>query len=51
MDVQREKKMLTHDLRAPVPDFYGEKVQSVSGYRQWLKDQRAFTRKKTRAVL
>ncbi|KND89949.1 Presequence translocated-associated motor subunit PAM17, mitochondrial [Tolypocladium ophioglossoides CBS 100239] len=31
----------------PVPDFYGEKIQSVSGYRQWLKDQRAFNKKKT----
>jgi mitochondrial import inner membrane translocase subunit TIM23 len=30
-----------------VPDFYGEKIQSVQGYRQWLKDQRAFNRKKT----
>lgn len=34
---------LTH---CPVPDFYGEKIQSVSGYRQWLKDQRAFNKKK-----
>jgi import inner membrane translocase subunit TIM23 len=31
----------------PVPDFYGEKIQSVKGYRQWLKDQRAFNKKKT----
>ncbi|KAL6862613.1 TIM23 complex component [Amphichorda felina] len=31
----------------PVPDFYGEKIQSVHGYRQWLKDQRAFNRKKS----
>ncbi|PFH63446.1 hypothetical protein XA68_10038 [Ophiocordyceps unilateralis] len=31
----------------PVPDFYGERIQSVTGYRQWLKDQRAFNRKKT----
>ncbi|KAF4589709.1 Presequence translocated-associated motor subunit PAM17, mitochondrial [Ophiocordyceps camponoti-floridani] len=31
----------------PVPDFYGERIQSVTGYRQWLKDQRAFDRKKT----
>jgi mitochondrial import inner membrane translocase subunit TIM23 len=30
----------------PVPDFYGEKVGSVSGYRRWLKDQRAFNRKR-----
>ncbi|CAG9980420.1 hypothetical protein V2G26_015407 [Clonostachys chloroleuca] len=31
----------------PVPDFYGEKIQSVQGYRRWLKDQRAFNKKKT----
>ncbi|ETN38747.1 uncharacterized protein HMPREF1541_06785 [Cyphellophora europaea CBS 101466] len=30
----------------PVPDFYGEKIGSVSGYRRWLKDQRAFNRKR-----
>ncbi|KAJ3473894.1 hypothetical protein NLG97_g10080 [Lecanicillium saksenae] len=30
----------------PVPDFYGEKISSVAGYRRWLKDQRAFNRKK-----
>ncbi|KZZ90483.1 Mitochondrial import protein Pam17 [Moelleriella libera RCEF 2490] len=35
----------------PVPDFYGEKIQSVMGYRQWLKDQRAFDKKKTRAFV
>ncbi|CCC07855.1 unnamed protein product [Sordaria macrospora k-hell] len=31
----------------PVPDFYGEKISSVAGYRQWLKDQRAFNKKRT----
>ncbi|KAH8891817.1 Pam17-domain-containing protein [Thozetella sp. PMI_491] len=31
----------------PVPDYYGEKIQSVAGYRQWLKDQRAFNKKRT----
>ncbi|KIW12334.1 hypothetical protein PV08_09611 [Exophiala spinifera] len=30
----------------PVPDFYGEKISSVAGYRNWLKDQRAFNRKR-----
>ncbi|KAF4619050.1 hypothetical protein G7Y89_g14797 [Cudoniella acicularis] len=30
----------------PVPDYYGEKIASVAGYRQWLKDQRAFNRKR-----
>ncbi|KAI0447470.1 Pam17-domain-containing protein [Xylaria telfairii] len=34
----------------PVPDFYGEKISSVAGYRQWLKDQRAFNKKKTSFV-
>ncbi|KZF26765.1 Pam17-domain-containing protein [Xylona heveae TC161] len=30
----------------PVPDYYGEKIGSVQGYRQWLKDQRAYNKKK-----
>ncbi|KAF2861105.1 mitochondrial import protein Pam17, partial [Piedraia hortae CBS 480.64] len=30
----------------PIPDYYGEKIGSVGEYRRWLKDQRAFTRKK-----
>ena len=30
----------------PVPDYYGERVSSVAGYRRWLKDQRAFNRKR-----
>ncbi|KAI5282263.1 TIM23 complex component [Ascosphaera acerosa] len=30
----------------PVPDYYGEKINSVQGYRRWLKDQRAYNRKK-----
>lgn len=30
----------------PVPDYYGEKIGSVQGYRRWLKDQRAFNRKR-----
>ncbi|SPQ18511.1 b03ebbf5-c243-47cf-a7bf-a9298384d0e8 [Thermothielavioides terrestris] len=33
-------------VRNPVPDFYGEKISSVAGYRQWLRDQRAFNKKK-----
>ncbi|KAI1779438.1 Pam17-domain-containing protein [Hypoxylon cercidicola] len=33
-----------------VPDFYGEKISSVKGYRQWLKDQRAFNKKRTSFV-
>jgi len=30
----------------PVPDYYGEKISSVAGYRQWRKDQRAFKKKR-----
>lgn len=30
-----------------VPDFYGEKISSVAGYRQWLKDQRAYIKKRS----
>lgn len=30
----------------PVPDYYGEKIGSVQGYRQWLKDQRAYNKKR-----
>jgi import inner membrane translocase subunit TIM23 len=30
----------------PVPDYYGEKIGSVAGYRQWLKDQRAYNKKR-----
>ncbi|KAI9651961.1 MAG: TIM23 complex component [Alyxoria varia] len=35
-------------VQNPVPDFYGEKIGSVDGYRRWLKDQRAFNRKRSR---
>ncbi|KAM0332025.1 hypothetical protein ACHAQA_002291 [Verticillium albo-atrum] len=34
----------------PVPDYYGENISSVAGYRQWLKDQRAFNKKRTNFV-
>lgn len=30
----------------PVPDYYGEKILSVPLYRTWLKDQRAFNKKR-----
>lgn len=33
-------------MQNPVPDYYGEKITSVQGYRQWLKDQRAFNKKR-----
>ncbi|KAK3329850.1 mitochondrial import protein Pam17-domain-containing protein [Apodospora peruviana] len=29
----------TSSMGNPVPDYYGEKISSVAGYRQWLKDQ------------
>ncbi|KAI7820597.1 mitochondrial import protein Pam17-domain-containing protein [Kickxella alabastrina] len=31
----------------PLPDFYGEKINSLSGYRQWLRKQREHERKGT----
>ncbi|KAK9789776.1 putative Presequence translocated-associated motor subunit PAM17 [Seiridium cardinale] len=37
----------TSSVGNPVPDYYGEKISSVAGYRQWLKDQRAFNKKRT----
>jgi import inner membrane translocase subunit TIM23 len=30
----------------PVPDYYGEKIDSVRAYRNWMKDQRAFNKKR-----
>lgn len=30
----------------PVPDYYGEKIGSLKDYRRWLKDQRAYNRKR-----
>lgn len=38
---------LATDVSCAVPDFYGEKISSVAGYRQWLKDQRAYNKKRT----
>lgn len=32
----------------PVPDYYGEKVGSVAGWRTWLRDQREFERRRER---
>ncbi|KAI0823525.1 Pam17-domain-containing protein [Trametes gibbosa] len=29
----------------PVPDYYGEKIGSLHGYRQWLRDQSKFRKK------
>ena len=30
----------------PVPDYYGEKIGSVSDFRGWMKDQRAYNKKR-----
>ncbi|KAF2671231.1 Pam17-domain-containing protein [Microthyrium microscopicum] len=35
----------------PVPDYYGEKIGSVSDYRRWLKDQRAFNLKREKMIV
>ncbi|KAH3681803.1 hypothetical protein WICPIJ_007242 [Wickerhamomyces pijperi] len=29
----------------PVPDYYGEKIHSLKSYKQWLRDNNAYTRK------
>ena len=29
-----------------MPDYYGEKISSVKQYRQWLKDQWAYNKKR-----
>ncbi|KAI8063757.1 mitochondrial import protein Pam17 [Gongronella butleri] len=34
-----------NSIRNPVPDYYGEKIQSVSDYRSWLRKQREHYRK------
>jgi len=38
-------------IQNPVPDYYGEKIGSVQGYRRWLKDQRAFNKKKKASII
>lgn len=30
----------------PVPDYYGEKIGSVKEFRNWMKDQRAYNKKR-----
>ena len=30
----------------PVPDYYGEKIGSVGQYRIWLRDQRAYNKRR-----
>ncbi|KAI8144450.1 mitochondrial import protein Pam17-domain-containing protein [Fennellomyces sp. T-0311] len=34
-----------NSIRNPVPDYYGEKIQSVADYRAWLRKQREHYRK------
>ncbi|KAJ1680199.1 TIM23 complex component [Spiromyces aspiralis] len=34
-----------NSMRNPLPDYYGEKVQSISDYRKWLRKQREHERK------
>jgi import inner membrane translocase subunit TIM23 len=57
MKKQKEKEFYTRikkyrvdpsasSMANPVPDYYGERISSVQGYRQWLKDQRAFNKKR-----
>ncbi|KKK23405.1 hypothetical protein AOCH_006587 [Aspergillus ochraceoroseus] len=41
----------SNSIANPVPDYYGEKIGSVQGYRQWLKDQRAYNRKRRNFIL
>jgi len=40
----------TSSMQNPVPDYYGEKITSVLGYRNWLRDQRAFNKKRQSPV-
>jgi len=55
--VEREKQFFQHIKRNrvdpsnhsfanPVPDYYGEKVGSLQEYRQWLRDQKVYNRKR-----
>lgn len=30
----------------PLPDYYGEKIGSVGDFRTWMRDQRAYNRKR-----
>ncbi|OBZ81545.1 Presequence translocated-associated motor subunit PAM17, mitochondrial [Choanephora cucurbitarum] len=36
-----------NSIRSPIPDYYGEKINSVQGYRNWLRKQREHIRKGT----
>ncbi|KAF9542073.1 TIM23 complex component [Mortierella hygrophila] len=36
-----------NSISNPIPDYYGEKIKSVSEYRSWLRKQREFRRKST----
>ncbi|PLN75249.1 Pam17-domain-containing protein [Aspergillus taichungensis] len=41
----------SNSIANPVPDYYGEKIGSVQGYRQWLKDQRVYNRKRRNFII
>lgn len=41
-----ELKQYIEEEANGILDYYGEKIGSVADYRQWLKDQRAFNRKR-----
>ena len=36
----------SQSMSNPVPDYYGEKIGSVAQFRNWMKDQRAFNKKR-----
>ncbi|KAA6407336.1 MAG: presequence translocase-associated motor subunit [Lasallia pustulata] len=36
----------SQSIANPVPDYYGERIGSLQGYRHWLKDQRAYNKKR-----
>lgn len=38
-------------MQNPVPDYYGEKIGSVQDYRRWMKDQRAFNKKRLASIV
>lgn len=35
----------SNSARNPIPDYYGEKIKSVSEYRTWLRKHREYRRK------
>ncbi|KAJ1995007.1 TIM23 complex component [Dimargaris cristalligena] len=43
--VQNRADPSQHSFRNPIPDFYGEKINSLADYRKWLRKQRAHQQK------